>query len=104
MKKWSLISSVFSPLLAAFSIQAAVPEACVESISRVKACPNMVYRGVTDEATGKAKMFCFCKADMLKLFAKNVSEEQKMLNKMELRELLAKFNYTEQQLLNLIKN
>lgn len=83
---------------------AAVPVECVQLPSRVKACPNLIYRGIDDPKTGKTKIFCFCKTDMVKLTAKNVSDEQKMLNKMELRDLLAKYNYTEKQLFELISN
>lgn len=87
-----------------FAVIANGPLECVQSLSRVEACPNMVYRGVDKNQNGQLEMFCFCKTDMTKLFAKNVSDTQKALNKMELRELLVKFDYTEQQLLNLIKN
>lgn len=41
---------------------------------------------------------------MRKLFAEDVTEQQKILNKMELREILAKHNYTETELLTLIAN
>jgi len=84
------------------TVNAEETKSCLQLPSRSAPCPNIIYRGVTDPNTKQKIIFCFCKTDIATLFDERVSDAQKVLNKMEWRELVASSGYTEQQLIKLI--
>lgn len=78
-------------------------ERCITSPNRVKACPNLIYRGVTDPKDKKEKIICICQTDIDRLLNTDVNDRDRILNQMEWRELLAAYGYNERQMKELIK-
>ena len=80
-----------------------VPEQCLQNLSRVDACPNLVYRGINDPISNQRQVFCFCKTDFDLLLNEDVNDRQKILNRMDWQALLAATGYSDEQLKTLVK-
>lgn len=100
-----LLTIIFGFMVSFFSLPASAEQQtlrCLQSPSRVAACPNMIYRSVLDDVTQKNKMICFCKRDFDLLFNKDVTKQQAILNKMELKQITAETGLTKLQLIKMV--
>lgn len=102
MKVWINTSCIFLLGIALPAIADLQSLTCLQSLNRIDACPNMIYRSVVEPTTEQKQVICFCKSDFDKLFNQNMTPEQAAYNKMELTQILAEQKLTKAQLLKMI--
>lgn len=103
MKKYFVTNLLLSSILTFVPGHSFAQDTCLQNLSRVDACPNLIYRGVTEPKTQERIVFCFCKTDFNLMLNEEVNDRQKMLNKMEWQELLVATGYSDSELRNLVK-
>lgn len=101
LKKAKYYAAAATVLAAPFSVSAI--DACIQHPKRVDPCPHQIYKMMKLRETEPAKITCICLADFTRFLQAPKDDTEKMLRKMELKQLAAELQLTEEQVANLAK-
>lgn len=78
-------------------------DSCIEKPKRSTPCPHLMYKLMKLKPDLPAKITCICMADFEKFLTPPKGDTEKALRKMELKQLAADLQLTQEQVANLAK-
>lgn len=93
-----ILMSIFAMSFSAMAI-----DACIQDPRRSDPCPHQIYKMMKLRDSEPAKITCICLEDFKKFLVEPKDDTEKMLRKMELKQLAAELQLTEAQVANLAK-